>query len=59
MTDPVAKTVNRMLDHIHKMDEHMDKMCIQIQHLGGEFDFEPLPELKDAELSECNPDSKD
>ena len=58
MSDPVAKTVNRMLDHIHKMDERMDKMCVQMQHLGGEFDFEPLPGLEDAELSECNPDSK-
>lgn len=56
MSDPVANTVNRMLDHIHKMDERMDKMCIQMQHLGGEFDFEPLPELKDAELAECTPD---
>jgi len=57
MSDPVANTVNRMLDHIHKMDERMDKMCTQLQHLGGEFDFEPLPELKNAELSECNPDT--
>ena len=57
MSDPVAKTVNRMLDHIHKMDERMGKMCVQMQHLGGEFDFEPLPELKNAELSECNPES--
>ena len=58
MTDPVAKTVNRMLDHIHKMDVRMDKMCQQVQKLGGKFDFEPLPELKDAELTECNPESK-
>ena len=36
----------------------MDKMCLQMQHLGGEFDFEPLPGLKDAELSECNPERK-
>lgn len=57
MTDPVAKTVNRMLDHIHKMDQRMDKMCQQVQKLGGKIDFEPLPELKDAELSECNPES--
>ncbi len=56
MPDPVANTVNRMLDHIHKMDERMDKMCIQLQHLGGEFDFEPLPELKDAELTEGGSD---
>ena len=58
MSDPVAKTVNRMLDHIHKMDEHMNKMCKQIQHLGGEFEIEPLPDLEDAGLAECNPDSK-
>ncbi len=56
MPDPVANTVNRMLDHIHKMDERMDKMCIQMKHLGGEFDFEPLPELKNAELSDINPE---
>jgi serine O-acetyltransferase len=53
MPDPVANTVNRMLDHIHKMDERMDKMCVQIQHLGGEVEFEPLPKLEDAELTEC------
>jgi len=42
------------------MDERMEKMCIQMQHLGGEFDFEPLPKLKDAGLSEGNSDgSKD
>ncbi len=58
MSDPVAKTVNRMLDHIHKMDDRMDKMCKQMQHLGGEFDIEPLPKLEDAELSECNSDRK-
>jgi len=58
MPDPVANTVNRMLDHIHKMDQRMDKICIQMQHLGGEFDFEPLPELKDVELSEGNPKTK-
>ena len=58
MPDPVANTVNRMLDHIHKMDERMDKMCTQLQHLGSDFDFEPLPDLKDAELSECGSEKK-
>ena len=46
MPDPVANTVNRMLDHIHKMDERMDKMCTQIRHLGGELDMKPLPKLE-------------
>ena len=58
MPDPVANTVNRMLDHIHKMDERMDKMCTQLQHLGSDFDFEPLPDLKDAELTECGSEKK-
>jgi len=53
MPDPVANTVNRMLDHIHMMDDRMDKMCTQIQHLGGEVEFDPLPQLDDAELTEC------
>jgi serine O-acetyltransferase len=57
MPDPVANTINRMLDHIHKMDERMDKMCKQVQALGGKIDFEPLPELKDAELNDCGTDT--
>ncbi len=53
MPDPVANAVNRMLDHIHKMDDRMDKMCTQLQHLGSDFDFEPLPGLRDVELDGC------
>lgn len=48
MPDPVANVVNRMLDHIHQMDQRMDKMCTQIRHLGGELDMAPLPQI-DAE----------
>ncbi|RTZ62686.1 MAG: serine O-acetyltransferase [Aquificaceae bacterium] len=46
MSDPVSNTVNRMLDHIHKMDERMDKMCTQIRRLGGKLELEPLPQIK-------------
>jgi len=58
MPDPVANAVNRMLDHIHKMDDRMDKMCTQLQHLGSDFDFEPLPGLKDVELDGCGEEKK-
>lgn len=58
MPDPVANAVNRMLDHIHKMDDRMDKMCTQIQHLGGTLDYEPLPDLEDLGLSECGSDQE-
>jgi serine O-acetyltransferase len=46
MPDPVANAVNRMLDHIHLMDERMDYLCGEIQRLGGKLDVPPIPELK-------------
>jgi len=46
MPDPVANTVNRMLDHIHLMDERLEQLCEEVQRLGGKLDIEPLPELK-------------
>ncbi|HHC74158.1 MAG TPA: serine O-acetyltransferase [Thiothrix sp.] len=45
MPDPVANVVNRMLDHIHLMDERMDKMCHEVRRLGGTLDESPLPEI--------------
>lgn len=62
MPDPVANAVNRMLDHIHKMDDRMDTMCTQIKHLGSDFEFEPYDELKDdlkdIELTDCGSEKK-
>ena len=58
MTDPVADTVNRMLDHIHKMDDRMDTMCSQLHHLGSEVDFGPRPSLKDIEMIDCGKSKK-
>jgi serine O-acetyltransferase len=46
MPDPVANTVNKMLDHIHEMDQRMDKMCKQIRHMGGVLELEPLPQIE-------------
>lgn len=45
MPDPVANAVNRMLDHIHLMDERMDKLCEEVSRLGGRLEIIPLPEL--------------
>ena len=59
MSDPVADTVNRMLDHIHKMDERMDKMCVQIHHLDENFDFEPLPKIKAEGFDRKEDEKKD
>lgn len=46
MPDPVANAVNRMLDHIHLMDERMDKLCEEVHRLGGKLEVIPLPELR-------------
>jgi serine O-acetyltransferase len=46
MPDPVANTVNRMLDHIHLMDGRLEELCEEVQRLGGKLEIMPLPELK-------------
>lgn len=59
MSDPVADTVNRMLDHIHAMDDRMSAMCKQLSHLGSEMDFGPAPSLKDLDMIDCGKRKKD
>ena len=43
--DPVATAINRMLDHIHVMDEQMQTMCAALKQLGTEVDVTNLPDL--------------
>ena len=45
MPDPVANAVNRMLDHIHLMEERTDRLCAEVQRLGGQIDIKPMPKL--------------
>ena len=51
MPDPVANAVNRMLDHIQLMDERMDKLCAEVQRLGGQLDAKPLSDLRAEDFS--------
>ncbi len=46
MPDPVANSMNRILDHIHLMDERIESLCTQVRELGGELDEEPIPALE-------------
>lgn len=52
MPDPTANAVNRMLDHIHLMEDRMNKMCQEINRLNSEFDAGPMPKLE-AEKIVC------
>jgi serine O-acetyltransferase len=48
--DPVATAINRMLDHIHEMDERMQTMCVALKQLGTEIDVTQLPDLGPCEI---------
>ena len=49
--DPVATAINKMLDHIHAMDEKMESMCGALKQLGTEIDVSNLPDLGSCEIS--------
>jgi serine O-acetyltransferase len=44
--DPVSNAIHRMLDHIHLMDEKMERICAEMQRLGSTMEEIPLPEIK-------------
>ncbi len=50
MPDPVAKAINCMLDHIHTMDERMERMCGAIKSLGAEIGELQMPALNACEI---------
>jgi serine O-acetyltransferase len=56
--DPVATAINKMLDHIHAMDEKMETMCAALKQFGAEIDIKNLPDLDSCNLS-TNADGKD
>lgn len=57
--DPVATAINRMLDHIHAMDEKMETMCGALKQLGTEIDVSNLPDLGPCEISSSTSDSEE
>lgn len=52
--DPVATAINKMLDHIHVMDEKMEIMCAALKQFGTEIDVTNLPDLGSCSLSGGN-----
>ncbi|VAW73478.1 Serine acetyltransferase [hydrothermal vent metagenome] len=48
--DPVATAINCMLDHIHAMDEKMDRMCKALKAMDAELDDIQLPKLGALEI---------
>ncbi len=48
--DPVATAINCMLDHIHVMDEKMERMCKSLKALDAELEDIQLPKLGALEI---------
>jgi len=50
MPDPVANAVNRMLDHMHVVDERQEQMCKALKSMGAAMDDVKLPEIDSCKL---------
>ncbi len=52
MPDPVAHTINHMLDHIHLMDKQIESMKKTLNEAGIECKGQKMPELDEREMKE-------
>lgn len=57
--DPVAIAINKMLDHIHVMDEKMETMCAALKQFGTEIDVTNLPDLGSCAISSGDDETDD
>jgi serine O-acetyltransferase len=58
--DPVATAINCMLDHIHVMDEKMERMCKALKALDAELEDIQIPKLGHLEIkTESDPSPVD
>lgn len=54
MPDPVANSINRMLDHIHLLDQHVECMRKALKDAGLACPEESMPELVVRDLQESD-----
>ena len=55
----MATAINKMLDHIHAMDEKMETMCGALKQFGAEIDVSNLPDLGSCSISTTGADDGD
>ncbi len=53
MSDPVANAINRMLDHIHVLDQQIEGMKQVMNNAGIEYKEKPIPGLDGCEINDC------
>jgi serine O-acetyltransferase len=59
MPDPVANAIDRMLDHIHALDNKLEMLCESLKKADIEIKYMPLPTLKSSELDGPTPEEED
>lgn len=45
MPDPIANAINRILDHLHTLDQRVDENCRALKGMGADVDVSTIPEL--------------
>ena len=54
MPDPVAEAIHLLLDHMHAVDNKLDRVCNNLKKQGIQGCDEKLPELKDEDFEPVN-----
>ncbi|QJQ94478.1 MULTISPECIES: serine O-acetyltransferase [Halomonadaceae] len=52
MPDPMARSMQAMLDHMHAVDERIERMCSTLRKLDASYREGRLPELRDEDFAE-------
>ncbi|MGO1872299.1 MAG: serine O-acetyltransferase EpsC, partial [Halomonas sp.] len=52
MPDPVARSMQAMLDHMHAVDERIEHMCSTLRKLDGDYREGRLPALRNEDFAD-------
>ncbi|WP_386082263.1 serine O-acetyltransferase [Vreelandella sp. F11] len=52
MPDPVARSMQAMLDHMHAVDERIERMCSTLRKLDDNYRDGQLPALRDEDFAD-------
>ncbi|MDN3521202.1 serine O-acetyltransferase [Halomonas ramblicola] len=57
MPDPVARSIQAMLDHMHAVDERIERMCQTLRKVDASYRDGQLPELRDEDFADVLEDA--
>ena len=52
MPDPVARSIQAILDHMHAVDERIERMCQTLRKVDASYRDGRLPELRDEDFAD-------